>query len=463
MMKKIERLYFILTYTFFIYPPFIWGLVEIYRDFGDNIHLVVLLINVFLLIVIALICFLLIKNRKLHPPKKEERKYLLFGFAGNVVMFFYTFQNIMNIDNIVTIYLVLLVVMLVHYLLISRKFRPLELWIILPIFIVYDYLYLAITGCGWGSDWYCYPNQSGMGLLNTLYWLIIIFVTLYYVYKLVLYRLLDIFKVFNVLIVLYVSYQFSDLYNSDDRIMLTCMILLPFFVIIDFIVKIVNKTYTHKMLLFYIRTTTLLFVFMVLGTGEVYGQDIEIFMLAIFVGFTYVSLGVSILKTLLGIEVKEENPLSVYRNLRSGPRFQEVSKKTHDVIKEQYGDMLASHVKLDENSYSVAIVLDDLVIGFISTYMKNLSAPLEGDKEAYINVIEIHPDHRNKGYATKLIQMTEAHFRSEGIKQIRAWSSEDKYEAINLWKKLHYGLSPASIISEKTEEIVKGYYVVKKI
>lgn len=462
-MKRIERLYFILTYTFFIYPPFILGLVNIYSPYDQNVHITVLIINLIVLLLLGIVCYLLILNKKLHPPKTEEIKYLLFGFTGNVVMYFYTFQNNLNIENIVTIYLVLLIVLFVFYLLISKKFRPLELWILLPIFLVYDYLFLALRGCGWASSYLCYVNNDYDFILSLLFWLIIAFVALYYIYKIVLYRLSDIFKWINISLVTVASFLFYDIYNIDDEIMLTIMILLPFFVIIDFIVKLVNKTYTHKMLLFYTRTTTLLIIFMILGTSNAYRTDLDVYFLSIFVTVTYISLFISVLKTLLSIEVVEENPLDIYKNFRSGPRIKEATTSHLEQIKEQYNDMLANHVKLDSNSYSLVIVKEEQIIGFISTYINELPDPLLGDKEAYINVIEIHTDYRNKGFATKLVQMTEAHFKSEGIKQIRAWSSEDKYEAINLWKKLRYGLSPATIFIEKSEVVVKGYYVVKKL
>ena len=121
-MKKMEKIYFILTYMFFLYPPFIFGLVEIYRE-SDAMkeHIVSLIVNLILIAVIAIVCGSLIKAKKLHVPNTLEIKHLIFGLTGNIVMYFYTFQNIMNIEDIITIYLILLIVLVVDYLLISKK------------------------------------------------------------------------------------------------------------------------------------------------------------------------------------------------------------------------------------------------------------------------------------------------------------------------------------------------------
>ena len=126
-MKKQSRLYYILSYVFFILPPFIWGLVELYREQNyDTVHITSLIINILVYVVLVVVIALLVYKKKMHIPTQEERKYLLFGFIGNIVIYFYTFQNLMNIDNIVTIYLVLMIILVVYYFLIQKKISPLE-------------------------------------------------------------------------------------------------------------------------------------------------------------------------------------------------------------------------------------------------------------------------------------------------------------------------------------------------
>ncbi len=47
--------------------------------------------------------------------------------------------------------------------------------------------------------------------------------------------------------------------------------------------------------------------------------------------------------------------------------------------------------------------------------------------------------------------------------QIRAWSSEDKKEAIAMWQELHFCLHPQEIISAVTKKPVKGYFAIKTL
>ncbi len=462
-MQKTNRTYFILTYLFFLYPPFIFGLVEVYSPGSDNVHLITLLINIFVILILFGATLFQVNRKKIHQPTREERNYLLFGLAGNIIVFFYTFQYQMELQNIINVYLILLLVLSVSYLLISKKFIPKELWIILPVYAFFDYLVLLLRNCGWERDYSCLINSSYDPFLKVVFTLIVLLTVFYYAYRVLLYKLYDVLKVINIVFIIYLSYAASrDLFNGDEFTM-TILILYPFFVFVDFIIKLVNKTYTHTMLLFYIRTFTIFIIFSILGmSGYFESRLFEMEVLPLMVVVTYFSLGISILKYIFNIEIKDANPINVIRATLQGPKFVE-AKRSHIVsIQEQFNDMLASHVKIGPDAYSVVATLDDKIIGFISTYKKHLTAPLSDDLEAYINVIEVHTDYRNLGIATKLVQMTEHYFKAQGVKQIRAWSSVDKYEAIHLWDKLKYTMSPTTITFKEGNIDVEGYFVTKR-
>jgi len=70
---------------------------------------------------------------------------------------------------------------------------------------------------------------------------------------------------------------------------------------------------------------------------------------------------------------------------------------------------------------------------------------------------------KRMGVATELITRTEKWAKKTGLLQIRAWSSQDKVEAIPMWRNLGYGLCPAKIWIEWCKETVDGYYVVKQL
>ena len=85
--------------------------------------------------------------------------------------------------------------------------------------------------------------------------------------------------------------------------------------------------------------------------------------------------------------------------------------------------------------------------------------PLVESFDWYIDILEVHEEYRRKGIATHLINIVCERAKQSGVYQIRAWSSEDKIEAILMWKALGFGLCPAITYPQGKE--VKGYFVVK--
>lgn len=348
---------------FFIYPPFIWGLVELYSEGRAQIHVVSLLVNVILLLVIGLVVSLLITNGNLHFPTKKEQKYLIFGFSGNVIMYFYTFQNMMNIDDIVTIYLALLLVLVVHYLLISRTVVLKELWILLTLFILLDYSHLLISGHGF-TEWHRSNLSGGYWPLTLIYSIAALSILFYYIYRLLTYKLYDFFKVVNIALVISLSMLFQ-LNNPDEKLLGTLAILTPFFVIVDFIVKIINKSYTHKMLLFYIRTTVILIVFGVLGSMNFFEGAANVYILSIMVTATYVSLGIAILRTLLKIDVEVDNPLLIKEQISKNERFLKATPELDHRINDAFDITIKEMDIYNKSTLSYVLEKDDDIKAFI--------------------------------------------------------------------------------------------------
>lgn len=456
-MKTTKRIYYILTYTFFIYPPFIWGLVSIYRERNfDTVHLTSLWINLILLVVLVGVCALLINKKLLHFPTQLEQKYLLFGFIGNIIVYFYTFQNLMHIEDIVTIYLVLLLILGIHYVLIAKRFIAIELWILLPIFLVLDYLHWGISGCGWNNYWECMNNASPPSGIYVIYYFIVLPIIGLYGYKIYKLQPRDFFKYLNLVLVGILSILFLNIEVWDERFPATIGIMIPFFIIVDFIVSIVNKVYQHKTLIFYIRTSVFLFVFMMIGESELFQGKASEEMLIMMVAITYSSFGIVLLTSLLNVK---EDVIPIGKEVS----FVSYTEDMKPEVVSQYGQAKADHMLVEDGAYSIVAKHDKKIIGIISTYIKSLTEPLEDLKEAYIHILEVEPDYRNRGLATTLVHKTEKHFKAQGITQIRGWSSKDKKEAILLWKKLDYRLCPTTIHIEKKNLNVEGYYFVKKL
>ena len=143
--------------------------------------------------------------------------------------------------------------------------------------------------------------------------------------------------------------------------------------------------------------------------------------------------------------------------------YQEIDVTILEMVAVKYGKTAKDHIHTENGSYSLAALCGDTVIGFISTYTRNLDAPIGEEKDAYIDIIEVDAEYQRMGIASELVMRTEEWAKKTGLLQIRAWSSQDKTEAIPMWRKLGYCMCPAKIWVEWCKEIVDGYYVAKKL
>jgi GNAT superfamily N-acetyltransferase len=138
--------------------------------------------------------------------------------------------------------------------------------------------------------------------------------------------------------------------------------------------------------------------------------------------------------------------------------FIEADEAMKTRVLNDWGEKAARHMHLTKG-FSMIALHEEMLVGLISTYWRELPAPLHGEFDAYIDILEVHSDFRRKGIATQLIEISRKRAKEKGMRQIRAWSSEDKIEVIHLWKKLGFGLCPA--MTYPNGEEVKGYFVVK--
>jgi ribosomal protein S18 acetylase RimI-like enzyme len=276
----------------------------------------------------------------------------------------------------------------------------------------------------------------------------------FYAFKIYKQKNWDFFKIANVVLILIASFLVQEFFDTVEEIFLTITILLPFLTIVDFIVKIVNKRYSHKMVVFYIRTYSIWLIFALMSEERFFQGNAGYNILAIMVAITYISLAINLFKGVLKFKEEEDSIIS-----KIG--FRQLKETDLEVIKEEYGSVQKDHMLLNENTYSLIATQNDKIIGMISTYLQELPGELE-DTEAYMTLIEVHEDYRNNGLASELVRQTENHFRGK-VYQLRGWSSVDKVEAIKLWKKLKFTLSPTIIHIEDKNVNVKGLYFTKRL
>jgi GNAT superfamily N-acetyltransferase len=148
--------------------------------------------------------------------------------------------------------------------------------------------------------------------------------------------------------------------------------------------------------------------------------------------------------------------------------YKQIDQPLKDRIVSIYGDWIHVHgcLVLGEDSYAVAALSGDKIAGFAGTNAAELSPPLNGRYDAFINCIEVDHDFRRRGIGRHLIGMLEEWAKTHGYRQIRAWSSEDKVAALNMWYALNYGMCPATetFVDKQTGKVsntVKGYVYAK--
>ena len=101
------------------------------------------------------------------------------------------------------------------------------------------------------------------------------------------------------------------------------------------------------------------------------------------------------------------------------------------------------------------------IVGVISVYWRELPPPLPPTKEGFIDIIEVAEPFRRRGIARRLVEFAAQRAREASAYQLRAWSSEDKTEAIPMWKALGFGLCPATVYPRG--EKVEGFFVAKTL
>ena len=147
--------------------------------------------------------------------------------------------------------------------------------------------------------------------------------------------------------------------------------------------------------------------------------------------------------------------------------YKEIDKVIEAKIIAQYGSWVSEYncLQTGENCYRVAALDGDTVAGFAAIHPAKWTPPLEPYEDAFIEVIEVDESYRRQGIGSQLVAILEQKAKAFGFYQIRAWSSEDKFEALHMWKKLHYGMCPAveigSIKPGFEDAVILGYYYAK--
>ncbi len=367
-MKLKDKLYSIVGYMLFLLVPFIAGLVIIFRDFEDaNVEGYTFVINTIILVIISFVLYIG-QGKWLPKISKYDFKYLIFGFIGNILIYFYTFQNALEIQRYITIYLIILLILFSKYFLFDHQFRHKELWIMMLVFTIIDSINLLMK-CGY-YDYRCTLSDYSEILLFSVNLLMFIILFLSFIYEIIRYKHYTLLKAVHVLLIIILIQFFLRMPNNDldNKFYLTVLILVPFLIAVDYIYHFVTKEYYKELTFFYIRTITLLFISFFLGQADFFSMEPNGDYLAMMVVATYVIFFIHLFPekaTEKDIEIQFDkiniiDKLDLFNDLWSPKIIGELNNSYVKVAKIQGEYVWHKHEKEDELFYCLdgEIVLD---------------------------------------------------------------------------------------------------------
>lgn len=140
------------------------------------------------------------------------------------------------------------------------------------------------------------------------------------------------------------------------------------------------------------------------------------------------------------------------------------------MIAQKFGDYVTRFgcLHFGEGCCTLAAWIGPEPVGFISLLPERLIPPLHGRCDAFIDAIEVDASCRRQGIAGELVRRAELWAGQHGYFQIRAWSSDDKEEAIPMWLGLGYAVCPAymagnDLCPDGSGHPPLGYYAAKRL
>ncbi|HSL45738.1 MAG TPA: GNAT family N-acetyltransferase [Anaerolineales bacterium] len=138
--------------------------------------------------------------------------------------------------------------------------------------------------------------------------------------------------------------------------------------------------------------------------------------------------------------------------------YLQIDESWRSWIVNEWNEKVERHLHFSDG-FTIVALHEQHSIGIISVYWRQLPAPLPDTIEGYVNIVEVRPAYRKRGIARQLIDLSIQKACEHKAYQLRSWSSEDKVEAIPMWKRLGFGLCPATTFPRGQE--VHGFFVTK--
>ena len=76
--------------------------------------------------------------------------------------------------------------------------------------------------------------------------------------------------------------------------------------------------------------------------------------------------------------------------------------------KARSGSNASELIRFDDNAFSLVAVVDDQPVALIVAKLRPLSEPLQMEREAYLDIIEVQPNYQRQGIGTELMRRVTA-------------------------------------------------------
>lgn len=405
----LKRYYVIMSYLAFIFSPFIYGVVAIFHrsNYYISSEVLTIYVNYGVVLALGIVTFLFAYFDLINKPSKTDLMHVIFGLLGNLLVILYIFQDYLQIDQIVTIYAVLMIVLALHSLLISHKIQAKELWVLLIVFSIIDYLRFILTGCTFSDRNHCtidYSLELILVMMNIAAVVTIFCVT---VYKLIKLRTIDLWKGIHVVLVgvLSILYVFGVSPFGSSRFLQLLLLLVPFFVIVDYVISLVNRTYKTQTTVFYLRTFTWLIISILLSSYGFSSFSGNLEVLTVMVVATYSTLLISLISSAKRKELADDVP---------GLELRLATSDDLPVIALQ----LSKRIEMIPNHLVYVILVAKNIIGYLECEIHPISVNELSISEAHLLEIIVKEEYRSE-YENSTLAQLEACLSRIKVSQIR--------------------------------------------
>ena len=251
---KKSKLSMIFASVFIMIPPLALGLMSIYERHNMSSSSQSILYDGILLMIAAFVYIGIIMSGEKKILDHKGIKWILFGITSHIIIFLFIFQSQLNIEEFIDVYVTTLGLMTLYFLLIDRRKVNIELLLFaivylsfykFHIFFVFDTTYSGVIE---------HPIIPWWTYAFYLY-IIPIFTVSVYAIKMVNLKVNDPFIYIFILLSVFSLMILSE--YTDQRTLLTIYLIMPFVIIIDFVVSKVNKRSNPMKLPFYLRLIVL--------------------------------------------------------------------------------------------------------------------------------------------------------------------------------------------------------------